>query len=52
MLIMRDWKRRITEGIELQKQEKVGMLGENENYKYLGILELANIKPTEMKEKD
>ena len=29
----------VTEGIELPNQERIRMLGEKENYKYLGILE-------------
>ena len=32
-------KRQMTKGIELLNQEKMRMLGEKENYKYLGTLE-------------
>ena len=38
------------EGIELPNQEKIKMFGENEIYKYLGILEADAIKQEEMKE--
>ena len=39
------------ERIELPNQEKISSLGENETYKYLGILEAGTIKQEEMKEK-
>ena len=39
------------EGIELQNREIIKVLGEKENYKYLGILEADTIKQAEMKEK-
>ena len=51
MLKKKSGKRPITEGIELANQEKIRMLGEKENYKYLGILEVDIIKEAEMKEK-
>ena len=38
MLIMKSGKRKITEGIELPNQERIRMLREKENSKYLGIL--------------
>ena len=41
----------MTEGIELLKQEKIRMLGEKDNYKYLGILEADTIKQADVKEK-
>ena len=44
-------KRQMTEGIELQNQEKMRTFGEKETYKYLGILEADTIKQVEMKEK-
>ena len=37
--------------MELPNQESFKMLGEKENYKYLGILEADTIKQAEMKEK-
>ena len=36
-------------GIELPNRERI--IGENENYKYLGFLEADTIKQTEMNEK-
>ena len=52
MLIMRNAKRHMTEGRELPNQEKIRTLGENETYKYLGILEADTIKHAESKEKN
>ena len=40
-----------TDGIELPNQDKIRMLGENETYKYLGILEADTIKQVEIKDK-
>ena len=37
------------EGIEISNQEKIRMLGENETYKYLGILKVDTIKHVEKK---
>ena len=37
--------------IELPNQEKIRILGEKENHKYLKILEADTIKQAEMKEK-
>ena len=51
MLIMRNGKRQITEEKDQPNQEKIKMLREKENYKYLGILEANTIKQVEMKEK-
>ena len=51
MLIRKNEKRYMTEGMELPKQEKIRTLGEKETYKYLGILEVDTIKQVEMKEK-
>ena len=51
MLIMRSEKQQIIEGIELPNQERIRMLGEKENYNYLGIFEADTIKQAEMKEK-
>ena len=39
------------DGMELPNQDKIRRLGENETYKYLGILEADTIKHEEMKEK-
>ena len=42
---MKSRKGQIREGIELPTQERIGMLGEKENYKYLGSgEERKNIK--------
>ena len=49
MLTIKSGKRETTE--ELPKQESVRMLGENENYKYLELLETDTIKQTGIKEK-
>ena len=48
---MKSGKREITEAIELPNQERIRMLGEKENYMYLGILKADTIKHVEMKEK-
>ena len=48
MLIRKSKKRKITEGIELTNQKRIGTLEEKENYKYLGILEVDTIKQTEI----
>ena len=37
-------ERKIIEGITLPNQERVIMLGEKKNFKYLGILEMDMIK--------
>ena len=41
----------MTEGIELQNQEKIRTLGEMKTYKYLGISEADTVKLVEMKGK-
>ena len=51
MLVMKSGKRHLTDGMELPNQDKIRTLGENETYKYLGILEADNIKQVEMKDK-
>ena len=51
VLMMKNRKRHRTEGIELLNQDKIRTLGENETYKYLGILEADTIKYADMKEK-
>ena len=48
---MKSGKRHLTDGIELPNQDKIWTLSENENYKYLGILEADTIKQEEMKDK-
>ena len=51
MLVMKSGKRHMTDGIELPNRDKIRTLGENETYKYLGILEADTIKQVEMKDK-
>ena len=51
MLIMKSGKRHTTDGIELPKQDMIRTLGENDAYKYLGILGADTIKQAQMKEK-
>ena len=51
MLVIKSGKRHMTDGMELPSQDKIRMLGENETYKYLGILEADSIKQGEMKDK-
>ena len=51
MLKTKSGKRQIMEGMELSNQERIRMLGEKEDYKYLGILEIDTIKQVEKKEK-
>ena len=49
--VMRSGKQQMPEGIKLPNQEKIRTLGEEENYKYLGILEADSTKQEEIKEK-
>ena len=51
MLVMKSGKRHITDGMERPNPDKIRMFGEEETYKYLGILEADTIKQVEMKEK-
>ena len=51
MLVMKSGKRHMTDGMELLNNDKIRTLGENETYKYLGILEADTIKQVEMKDK-
>ena len=51
MLVMKSGKRQLTDGMELPNQDKIKTFTENENYKYLGILEADTIKQVEMKDK-
>ena len=50
VLVMKRGKRHMTDGMELPNQNKIRTLGENETYKYLGILETDTIKQVEMKD--
>ena len=51
MLVMKSGKRPMTDGMELPNHDKIRTHGENETYKYLGILEADTIKQVEMKDK-
>ena len=51
MLVMKSGKRHMTDGMEQPNHEKIRTLGENETYKYLGILETDTIKQVAMKDK-
>ena len=51
ILVMKSGKRHLTDGMELPNQDKIRTLGENETYKYLGILEGNTTKQVEMKDK-
>ena len=51
MLLMNSVKRHITDGMELRNHDKIRTLGENETYKYSGILEADTIKQVQMKDK-
>ena len=51
MMIKKNGKWQMTEGIELPNQGKIRTLWEMETYKYFGILERDTIKQSEMKEK-
>ena len=51
MLVMKSGKWHLTDGMELPNQDKIRTFGENETYKYLGILEAGTFKQVEMKEK-
>ena len=51
MLVMKSGKRQLTDGMELQNQDKIKTLAENKTYRYFGILEADSIKQVEMKEK-
>ena len=51
MLLLKNGKLSMTEGVELTNQVVIGTLGEKETYKYLGILEVDTIKQVEIKDK-
>ncbi len=44
MLVMKNGKRHLTDGMELPNQDKIRTHEEKETYKYLGILEADTIK--------
>ena len=48
MIVMKNGKRHLTDGIELSNREKFRKLGEKVTYKYLGILEADTIKQVDM----
>ena len=51
ILRMKSGKRHTAEGIELPNQERIRILEEKKNNKYLGVLEADIIKQAKMKEK-
>ena len=51
MLAMRRGRLVRSEGIVLPDENKIRVIGENDSYKYLGVLEADKIKREEMKEK-
>ena len=51
MLVMKSGKRHRTDGIELPNQDKIRTFGENDAFKYLGILEADTIKQVQIKDK-
>ena len=52
MLVIKSGERHMTEGAEVANQAVIRTLGENETYKYLGILEAHTIKQVEMNRKN
>ena len=51
MLVMKSSKWHMTDGVELPNHDKIRKFGEEETYKYLGILEANTIKQVEMKDR-
>ena len=51
MLVMESGKRHMADEMEPPNHDKIRTLGEEETYKYLGILEADTIKQVEMKDK-
>ena len=51
MLVIKRSKRHMTNTMELPNHDKIRTLGEDETYKYLGILEADTIKLVQMKDK-
>ena len=52
LLIMKSDKQHLTDGIELPNQDKIRTLGENETFRFLGILEADSIKQVEIKKQN
>ena len=50
MLVMKNGKWHMTDGMELQNHDRIRTLEENETYKYLSILEADTIKQVQMKD--
>ena len=50
MLVMKTGKRHKSEGMELPNHDRIRTFEENETYKYLGILEVDNIKQVQIKD--
>ena len=48
---MKSGRQHMTDRMEVPNRDKIRTLGENETYKYLGILEADTIKQVQMKEK-
>ena len=51
MLVMKNGKQQLTDGMELPNKDKIKTLAEHETFNYLGILKTDTIKQAEMKEK-
>ena len=51
MHVMKSGKRHMTDGIELPNHDRIRTLGEEETYRYFGILEADTIKQVQMKDK-
>ena len=49
MLVIKNGKRHLTDGMELPNQDKIKRFAENEIYKYLGLLEADTISVNERK---
>ena len=52
ILVMKSGKGHVTVGVELPSQGKIRKVGENQTYKYLGIVEAETIKQVETEEKN
>ena len=50
MLVIKNGKRHMTDGMELPNHDRIRTLEENETYKYLGILEADTIKQVQIKD--
>ena len=51
MLVMKSGKQHRTDEMELPNQDNIRTFGENETYKYMGILETDIIKQVQLKDK-